>query len=108
MHAESAIISELGSDSPAGLPAGCQVTSTKSGLPIPIRSKRAKRLMAPDLVRGGKNSREKNLSLDSIRVWIFSFSVDSNELQRRSGDSAWTLLPFMALSSTTALVTSGA
>ena len=69
------------SESPDGLPAGCHVTSMKRGLPMPMRSMREIRLMAPDFVRGGKNSREKNLSFDSIRVKIFSLRVASKELQ---------------------------
>jgi len=40
--------------------------STNSGLPNAIRSILDIKFTAPDFVRGGKNSKEKNLSLDSI------------------------------------------
>lgn len=35
----------------------------------------AKRFTAPPFVLGGKNSSEKNLSFDSIRLWIFSLKL---------------------------------
>jgi hypothetical protein len=57
----------------------------KSGLPMPILSIREIRLIAPDLVLGGKNSSEKNLSFDSILLKIFSLRVASNE-QQPTGD----------------------
>merc|ERR1719291_1420630 len=63
------------SESPAGLPAGCHVMSIKSGLPARILSSREMRLTAPDFVLGGKNSREKNLSLLSHLALIFSARV---------------------------------
>merc|ERR1719325_205034 len=69
--------------SPAGLPAGCQVMSINKGFPVRILSSLDIRLTAPALVRGGKNSREKNLSLDSIRALIFSPSVASYVLNMR-------------------------
>ena len=47
------------------------------GCPVRILSSLDIRLTAPALVRGGKNSSEKNLSLDSIRALIFSPSVAS-------------------------------
>ena len=40
-----------------------QFSPTKSGFPARILSSREIRLTAPDFVLGGKNSREKNLSL---------------------------------------------
>lgn len=46
---------------------------------MPIRSIRASRLMAPLVVRGGKNSSEKNLSLDSIRFLTFSAKLSSRQ-----------------------------
>merc|ERR1719320_1815999 len=71
------------SESPAGLPAGCHVTSINNGFPDLIRSNRERRFTAPALVRGGKNSSEKNLSLESILALIFSASVASKELNMR-------------------------
>ena len=47
------------------------------GFPSLMRSSLDIRLTAPALVRGGKNSREKNLSLDSILARTFSASVAS-------------------------------
>ena len=47
------------------------------GFPSLMRSSLDIRLTAPALVRGGKNSREKNLSLDSILALTFSASVAS-------------------------------
>ena len=47
------------------------------GLPARIRSSLEIKLTAPDFVLGGKNSREKNLSLDSILARTFSLSVAS-------------------------------
>lgn len=49
-----------------GLPAGCHVISQNKGPPAESLSKRDIRLLAPAGVRGGKNSREKNLSPFSI------------------------------------------
>ena len=87
LTAECAIIVEEVSLSPAGFPAGCQVMSTNSGQPSPIRSNLARRLIAPLFVRGGKNSREKNLSPDSILLFTFSRSVMSVDTNlRKSGD----------------------
>ena len=57
----------------------------KSGFPIPILSRRRNRLMAPLLVLGGKNSREKNLSPDATLEWIFSISVFSRTVSPVSG-----------------------
>ena len=66
-------------------PRGCHVTSINNGFPDLIRSNRERRFTAPALVRGGKNSSEKNLSLESILALIFSASVASKELNM-SGD----------------------
>jgi len=51
-----------------------------------MRSSRDIRLIAPDLVLGGKNSREKNLSFEFIRDSSFSFNVDLNEQQIPAAD----------------------
>jgi len=67
------------SESPVGFPAGCHVMSTKRGFPRAILSILEIKLIAPDFVLGGKNSKEKNLSLDSILLEIFSIRVESNE-----------------------------
>lgn len=52
-------------------------------------------MTAPALVRGGKNSREKNLSLLSILALIFSAKVASYVLNMR-GEAALELLGVVA------------
>ena len=61
------------------------------GFPDLILSSLDIRLTAPALVRGGKNSREKNLSLLSTRALIFSARVASYVLNIR-GEAALELL----------------
>lgn len=53
---------------------------TKSGFPARILSSREIRLTAPDFVLGGKNSREKNLSLLShLDCWMLILDFDSSK-----------------------------
>ena len=65
------------------------------GFPDLILSSLDIRFTAPALVRGGKNSREKNLSLLSILALIFSERVASYVLNIR-GEAALELLGVVA------------
>ena len=60
--------------------------STNRGLPADILSNLDIKFIAPDRVLGGKNSKEKNLSLDSIRDLILSFRVVS-KVPKRLGEA---------------------
>ena len=55
--------------------------------------------MAPLLVLGGKNSREKNLSLDSIRELILSIK-EASELSKGRGESQREVDPGLSIEST--------